>query len=663
MALNPSNIVENSEVFTLSDVDSSHDFASVKLTPPLALTIAIMFIIASDGHLDEAESSQIQSVIGQNEELLRFASQYVRVVPLKVFLARVAQGLSGRDKICILSNVCDAILSDGHVHAGEEKTFQLLLAAFGVSKKEFLSHTITLQLKNDLSVLGDYKLAQVSSSMTPHLALAASVLYMMTADGTIDKNEIGRLETLVAKFDGLQKIAVDYVKENKRERFIQEAAYVLSAEQKLCILLNVYDTITSDGVVAVTEDKIFDAISAAFGVTASALAAHLKVLEDKNLKPFDVSKVNLDHFFEMMQAHEERQSLQLGEARPETMGEMVSRTMQDNIAKVEQEIGGGANLVQIQGNAIDAQNLQKIDAANDPRHLEKIATSAGSTNRALLESGRTEGNRALLDVNSPLVNRQSLNGDALSTHHEALSLQGLADGSVVVEKTGFVKNDHALSAEIRIDHLSEDIQSLHEQLTLFENKNRSWLNIGKLFQQSEEKNPQKIFEEESLPNTFAIAKAQFGKNLQTLEADEQGINRQKIISNDGLKVNTCHLGNGSIREKVSSTGADEVSQMSLPSNPQVHAYIEDKESSCKRSPNKVNELLVVAKADSKRGHDYIPFKGRVLDWRKSLKPLGLKEFALALSLMFCVSNLGASKSPIKANEARGVLLRLSIDIN
>ena len=184
------------------------DFASIKLTPPLVLTIGLMYIIASDGEVDAAESSQIQSVIGHNEELVHFASEYVRSVPLAVFLSRARQGMSREDRLCILSNVCDAMLADGVVHEVEQKTFDLLRSAFGIPPQEFAPHSDTLQLKNDKSVLGPFRPNATGVSMTPHLALAASVLCMMSADGSIDKHEIGRLETLVVEFGGLQRIAV-----------------------------------------------------------------------------------------------------------------------------------------------------------------------------------------------------------------------------------------------------------------------------------------------------------------------------------------------------------------------------------------------------------------------------------------------------------------------
>lgn len=672
--MNSSNTAEKTETFAAAEGDAAHDFLSIKLTPPLALTIALMFIIASDGHLDAAESSQIQSVVGQNEDLIRFASQYVRAVPLKAFLARATQGLSSRDKICILSNVYDAMLADGHVHAAEEKIFQLLLATFGVSKKDFLSHAITLQLKNDSSVLGDFKLAPSAGSMTPHLALAASVLYMMTADGNIDKHEIGRLETLVAEFEGLQKLAVTYVKETKRERFIQEAAYALTTEQKEFILLNVYDTMTSDGVIAVTEDKIFAALLAAFEVAASGFSSHLKVLEDKNIKPFDLRKVSVDHLFEMMQEDEERQQVKVGTAASETMGQMVSRTMEDNIANVKQDIGSAANVVQIQGNAVDALNVQIVDAANAPNHREQIDATTDAINRALLQTDNAEGNRGFLQADSvsanraliatddATTNRQALFDDAFSTSRKGFPSQHLADNSTGSEVDQLTKKSHGSSVEIRVEHLSDDIQALHEQLTHFENENKRWLNIGKLFQQAEERNEQQIFADDVKPNRSAIAQESIGKNLQTLEADEQGVNRQKINSNGSLKSFNWLPTSTPQSEEALPMGADVDAQASTLSNTDDHGSDVSKRNLQTPTSSFVSAVHLTP-STSKRGDGFIHHQGHVRDWGQRRNPLSLKEFVLALSLMVCVSNLGATKQPTKSKEIRGVLLRHAIAAN
>jgi uncharacterized tellurite resistance protein B-like protein len=610
-----------------------HGFDSVKLTPPLVLTISLMFIIASDGHVDASEISQIQSVIGQNDELVRFASAYVQSVPLKEFLSRAAQGLSHRDKVCILSNACDAMLADGKVHDIEQKTLHLLKLTFGISKKEFESHFDVLRLKNDRSVLGEFNLAAASSSMTPHLALAVSVLYMMSADGSIDKHEIGRLETLVAEFEGLQKLAVLYVKKTKRDRFIQEAAYALNQAQKNFILLNVYDTMSSDGVIAVNEDKIFSALLTAFGTSDTEFAPYVQVLEDKNLKSFDLTKVNIDHLFELIGDGDERLHAVNDASVSSSMGEVVSRTMQDNVAMVKQDLGASGNVVQIQTNAMAALNVQKLDAASDAAHRERLDDAASEANRVKINGAEEDQHRESIADDSQGPNRQTLSSEALGSHRESLTSDAITDhreslasdasrSNIQALGTATVSDAHAhVSMEVRIDNLCEDIEALHNQLTTFENKNKKWLNIGKIFAQ-DEANKQKLLSDALSPNLQRLPPSPARVGAQ---ATTQTLKLSSEASAQVLSPSSDRMSNGTISETFLSAQASTIQTRQAVSR--------------------------------RRGQGSFFHEGRVRDISSRRARMGWKEFVLLLTLTVCVSNLGAAK-PEKPRGSYGVLQKL-----
>lgn len=591
----------------LSDSVASHerrgfDFASVKLTPPLVLAISLLYIIASDGQVDDAESSQIQSVVGQNDALVQFASEYVRHVALKTFLSRAKQGLSHRDKMCILSNVCDAMLSDGVILDIENKTFELLLAAFGLKVKDFANHYETLKIKNDKSVLGYFSVAASGTSMTPHLALAVSVLYMMSADGSIDKHEIGRLETLVAEFDGLQSLAVAYVKQTKRERFIQEAAYALNEAQKLFILLSVYDTMSADGVIALTEGKIFDALLLAFGFSHTTLASYVQVLEDKNLKPFDMRKDNVDQLFESMVSEQNMRHAAVGHEAEENLAATVSRAMQDNVVQVNQSIGASSNVVQIQSNAMGELNLQKVEAANDATHRELIEVSDASDNRQRLESELSELHREAVRSDALVDLRASFDARVPSTNRQKVA--EILSGT----------QQHGVAVEIRIDHLHDDIEALHTQLTAFEHKHQKWLSIGKIFQQAE-KNRQKIAPNSNLLSDCGLGGQSAGLATEKVEAPTPNATTAALVS-----VNSVLL-EGWL-DRAPTTDAN-----------QSDAY------------------------SRSRGAGGLSHQGRVLDMVHRAMRLNLKAWVVMLSMLACVSNLGAHK-PEQAKGVRGVLQRL-----
>ena len=213
-------------------------------------------MMASDGELEAQESSQLQAVLGGDKAVLSYALRYVQSVPVEQFFATASELLSVKDKWCILTNVCDALLADGRADLAELALFAEMSAAFGVSEAQFEPYFKILALKNDKSVLGKYAgVRDERQPMTPHFALAISLLYMLTADGSIGEQEIGQLEAVIGEFEGLQNVAIKYVRTVKLKQFLDEASALLRPEQKIYILTNVCDSMLSDGEVALLEDK------------------------------------------------------------------------------------------------------------------------------------------------------------------------------------------------------------------------------------------------------------------------------------------------------------------------------------------------------------------------------------------------------------------------
>ena len=275
----------NSELDARDGVDER-----IQLTPYLSLACALLYMASSDGELGVHESSHLQSVLGGDEEVLRYAVRFVQTVSFDGFLVDAPELLSAKDKWCILANVCDALLSDGHADAAELALFARLRQAFGVTEKQFEPFFKIFALKNDKSLLGRYAgVREDRQPMTPHLALASALLYMLTSDGSIGVQEIGQLESVIGEFEGLQKVALSYVRTVKMKAFLDESSAVLKPEQKLYILTNVCDSMLADGEVANIEDKLFLSMLHSFGYNEVSFARFYQVIETKNIKPFDTS--------------------------------------------------------------------------------------------------------------------------------------------------------------------------------------------------------------------------------------------------------------------------------------------------------------------------------------------------------------------------------------
>jgi uncharacterized tellurite resistance protein B-like protein len=466
----------NALQFNLSDAlkietgDRDVGDEEIHLTPYLVLACALLYMFASDGELGAQEGSHLQSVLGGDEEVLRYGLHFVQTVSLDGFLIDAPELLSTKDKWCILANVCDALLSDGHADSVELAQFSRLRHAFGVSEKQFEPFFKILALKNDKAILGRYTgVREDRQPMTPHLALACGLLYMMTSDGSIGSHEVGQLDAVIGEFDGLQKVALTYVRSVKMKAFLDEASVALTSEQKLYVLSNVCDSMLADGEVASVEDKLFLSMLRAFGYNEASFARFYQVLETKNVKPFDTSQFKNRVKHERVASQDASDgevfdntlnapklvgaSDQAREAASQAgftagaaelqMSQFISRQMQENKQALASDFDGKANMAKVEQNATDGLNLQQIDA------------TAGDLNRQTIESSASAKNDQLIEVDAAQMSRQVIEVDATSPHTETID------------------------AEVRAQNIQQVVGQVNKRLDHFEAKNFSFLQIGR----------------------------------------------------------------------------------------------------------------------------------------------------------------------------------------
>lgn len=125
--------------------------------------------------------------------------------------------------------------------------------------------------------------------LTPALALLVSTSYMAAADGTLQDEEGAALTASIRRrglgvmhYDELMKRGEAYFESTSLEDFLSEAAQILTTEQKLCILLNLADTSTSDRMVVSAENEIFNAFLQAFGFSWEKIKPYVQAIYLKN---------------------------------------------------------------------------------------------------------------------------------------------------------------------------------------------------------------------------------------------------------------------------------------------------------------------------------------------------------------------------------------------
>ena len=401
------------------DIDISE---AIKLSPPLVQAACLLYTMASDGKIQEQESSQLQQVIGGNDGLLAHALAYVKAFPVEKFLEDAPSVLSQRDKLCIMANVCDSMLADGNADKRELEIFETFREAFDLQKSD-INHIIdTVTLKNNKNIFGEFELitSDKLSDITPHLAMAVSIVYMMSADGTIGQEEIGQLETMIGEFEGLQQYALQFVRKVKRSDFLNQAKHALDKQQRLCVLLNVCDSMMSDESVGMLEDKLFVSMLDAFSVKESAFKKYYEVLELKNIKPFDVSdfEYSIEHVRALSQ-QEQKGIVVEGLEDQSEVGDGIQRTMDSNTERVTNDFGSSDDIHKAQENAtheLEKQrfleikvdpNLQKALGGSDAD--KNIQAVNGSSSSAILKTSplddRVENLQKVVDELSQKLNK------------------------------------------------------------------------------------------------------------------------------------------------------------------------------------------------------------------------------------------------------------------
>jgi len=472
--------------------------ATFRLTPHLVLAAALLHMMASDGEIDDAESSQLQSVIGGDQHVMNVAVQYVQAVPLAQFLTDAYQVLDKASTLCILTNVCDSLLADGSAGADEVALFERMKTAWGIDTATFAPFERAIALKNNDTVMGEYKADQLDQTAgSAHLALAASLLYMMAADGTIATEEIGQLQTVIGEFKGLQEAALKQVRSVKLPEFLKRVAPSLSPDVKLYILTNVCDSMMADGDVDALESKIFQTMLTGYGHDSASFKPFYQSIKVKNIKTFSASVLKPKLIYSNVASNNESdkkgvrfnrdQSFQEdaaqagdkpGSASPK--GPVISnvlpgqegahagnRTMQDNIEKVSKGFGDEDRIHQVQENALAAQtilgpkstgiaaNIQSVDDHAPPPAVSGPVLHAASTNGSgpiLLNTDAGSSNKALTDKAQNSANVIGLPSQTLKDNVATLPNQRLADRNLPLETSTEGANQVKLAAAGVVDN-------------------------------------------------------------------------------------------------------------------------------------------------------------------------------------------------------------------
>jgi uncharacterized tellurite resistance protein B-like protein len=342
-----------------------------RLTPSLSVVVAILYMMMVDGDISDRESSQLQAVIGADEATLQRAVAYAETHSVDQFLKDAPALLNAEVRLCLLMNVCDSLMADGELSDLEVDLFLRFLPAFGHSMASFKQYYDVIAIKDRTSILGNFDDVSSDGKLTPPLALVVSLLYMMSADGVMAEEEIGRLGAAVGASPTLLKAGLRYVGKVRAPQFLELAVSMLDDNQRMCILLNVCDAMMADGDIDSAEESLFRRMLAAFSVESAGFEPYLNIIFLKNDIPKnDVRSLAAERaegvMFERKRTWKEDVGT-AGEARsperlrgPESewreeekseLGSRISQSIKDNIDNLSDQLDDDVSLDTMEKNA------------------------------------------------------------------------------------------------------------------------------------------------------------------------------------------------------------------------------------------------------------------------------------------------------------------------
>ncbi|MCX7216265.1 MAG: ion transporter [Burkholderiales bacterium] len=118
--------------------------------------------------------------------------------------------------------------------------------------------------------------------LTPRIAFASALIYMINADGKIEPHEISRLVTALKNDRELLELANRYTKLNSIDEFLVNCQEVLDKEQQLSVLVNLYDAILSTREPALQELELFKRFMQTFSYDEQQFEPYFHSIAVKN---------------------------------------------------------------------------------------------------------------------------------------------------------------------------------------------------------------------------------------------------------------------------------------------------------------------------------------------------------------------------------------------
>ncbi len=260
------------------------NYVAPEFNPFFILVTSLVYMVSADGKIENTEIQLLQNVTGADKTIIDVALRYTQNIKSEVFLSQMPSLLKTKEKICILLNILDLMLIDGGSSEEELNFFFGLQEAFGLTNEVMKPFLTLLKLKNNKRILGTYNEEIALRSLSPHFIFSSAMIYMLTADGVVNDNEVRRLQSSIDEFKGLYEASQKYTRVNRVESFFWDIHGKISNQQAVFILINLFDLLCTDGEIEEHEKELFNRFLSAFKYEENKFKPFSNLIKLKNKK-------------------------------------------------------------------------------------------------------------------------------------------------------------------------------------------------------------------------------------------------------------------------------------------------------------------------------------------------------------------------------------------
>jgi uncharacterized tellurite resistance protein B-like protein len=122
------------------------------LTPKSAMYLAALTVIASDGSIVNAETSDMGKIVRGDQENFSIACQTFGNTSYQECVNLVAHSLTEQQQVALIAILLDLAMADGFLANAEEKLISTYVSKFGISPKVFRELCHYISMKNNLAL-------------------------------------------------------------------------------------------------------------------------------------------------------------------------------------------------------------------------------------------------------------------------------------------------------------------------------------------------------------------------------------------------------------------------------------------------------------------------------------------------------------------------------